>query len=192
MINLYKREESGKKIRAKGFVPAELYGPGTKNIDAYMSARDAKNLSKLRNRTHLNEVSLNGTTFKVLVKDVARDPVTDEILHIDLYEAKENRFTNVKVPVVLTGTPKGVKIGGVLNQARSYINVTAPATNVPGSIEVDVSDMEIGDVLRATDLKLPANVRIKGKTFFTIASVVGRAKAVESSEEAAEVEESES
>ncbi|GMT43682.1 MAG: 50S ribosomal protein L25 [bacterium] len=186
MINLHRREEDGKKTRRAGFVPAELYGPGTQNKNVYLSVKDAQELAFLRNRTNLNEVSIDDTVVKILVKDVARHPVTDEILHIDLYEAKENHFTNVKVPVILTGIPKGVKIGGVLNQARTSINVTAPATQIPSSIEVDVSDMVIGDALRATELKLPDNVKIKGRLFFTIASVVGRAKTEETAETAEE------
>ncbi|NOZ84192.1 MAG: 50S ribosomal protein L25 [Epsilonproteobacteria bacterium] len=186
MINLYRREEDGKKTRRAGFVPAELYGPGTQNKNVYLSVKDAQELAFLRNRTNLNEVGIDDTVVKILVKDVARHPVTDEILHIDLYEAKENHFTNVKVPVILTGIPKGVKIGGVLNQARTSINVTAPATQIPSSIEVDVSDMVIGDALRAAELKLPENVKIKGRLFFTIASVVGRAKTEETAETAEE------
>ncbi len=186
MINLHRREKDGKKTRRAGFVPAELYGPGTQNRNVYLSVKDAQELAFLRNRTNLNKVGIDDTVVKILVKDVARHPVTDEILHIDLYEAKENHFTNVKVPVILTGIPKGVKIGGVLNQARTSINVTAPATQIPSSIEVDVSDMVIGDALRATELKLPENVKIKGRLFFTIASVVGRAKTEETAETAEE------
>ena len=187
MITLYTRKENGTRTRRAGFVPAEIYGYNTENKSVYLSAKDTEMLSKLINRTKINEMLLEGDKLSILVKEVQRHPVTDKILHIDLYEAKKDHLTNAKIPVVLTGTPQGVKIGGTLNQARTSINVTAPATEIPNFLELDVSDMKIGSVLRATELKLPENVRIKGRLFFTIASVVGRAKEIVENKEEEEV-----
>ncbi len=183
MINLYTRKENGAKTRKAGFIPAEIYGYKTENKSVYLSIKDTEMLSKLINRTKINEVSLEENSLNILVKAVQRHPVTDKIIHIDLYEAEKGHLTNAKIPIILKGTPQGVKIGGTLNHARTSINVTAPATEIPNSIELDVSDMKIGSVLRATDIELPKNIRIKGRSFFTIASVVGRAKEEVKSEE---------
>jgi large subunit ribosomal protein L25 len=107
----------------------------------------------------------------VVVRDLQIDPIKDEFIHADLFEVAMDEEISVEVPVVLVGKPEGVKMGGVLEQIAREVTVECLPGDIPQSIEVDVSRLEIGDSLHISDVSLD-KVKVLVDPTTTIATVV--------------------
>jgi len=107
-------------------------------------------------------LKLDGKEYDVLVKDIQIDPLTDEVIHVDLLELERGKAITVEVPIVLVGKEvcKGVKMGGILEQHLWSIEVECLPRNIPDVIEVDISELELGDSLHVEDLKLPEGIKV--------------------------------
>ena len=166
-IEAGKREEIGKKlkvVRRQGNIPAVVYG---KKITPISIAVDRKNFIKkiLESDAGMNAiVSLKvagGMGIPVLTHVVQRDPLTDEILHIDFRRIVMDEAIKTKVPVELTGIPLGVKDdGGVLVQGLREIEVECLPTDIPDKYAIDVTALKIGDSLHVQDLAKVAKVKV--------------------------------
>lgn len=115
----------------------------------------------------------DGAPRKVLLKEVQHDPVYDKVLHADFVEVSLTRKIRVDVTLVLTGEPIGVREqGGMLDQLLREVEVECLAADIPEIIELDVSAMSIGNVLRVSDLKVPASLHILTGVEVAVASVI--------------------
>src|SRR5437763_500979 len=146
-LSIERRERSGstvsRKLRHDGKVPAVLYGHGA---DPELLAISQKALSDLvthGGRTSMIELRLDGKRFDTaLVRELQHDPVTHRILHADLQRVSANEAVHASLPIVTTGTARGVKdFGGVLDVLIHEIEVEGPANKLPERIEVDVSPL---------------------------------------------------
>jgi len=108
----------------------------------------------------------------VIFKDVQRAPVSGEILHADLYEVDLNRAIRVEVPLKFTGKAKGVANGGILAPLERTATVECLPLEIPDSIEVDVSDVDIHDVIHVSAVKFPDNVKAIFDTDYPVVSVL--------------------
>ena len=125
------------------------------------------------------------------MKSIQYHPLTEDILHIDLYGVQMDAKVNVKVPLVLIGQSIGVKEGGVLNQNMTEIEVACLPANIPQDIEVDISNLNLGETLRIENINLSDDLDLLGEETMLIASVVAPAKQDEpedSSEESSEAD----
>jgi large subunit ribosomal protein L25 len=168
-LEAQKREEFGKKLKAirkQDLVPAVVYG---KKIKPVSIAIDKKNFIKtiLRSEAGMNAiVSLKvagekGKAIPVLTHAVQRDPLTDDILHIDFRHIVMDEAIRTRVPVELTGVPMGVKeSGGVLVAGLREVEVECLPTDIPDKYVIDVSALMIGDSLHVSDLTQVAKVKI--------------------------------
>ena len=163
VLDAVKRQTKGKnearRLRASGKIPATLYGAqkagdttGPESV-----AVDPKPLMRiLHSASGLNtliSLKLQGADARVLVKNVQLDPITHFPLHADFYRVNMDRKIQVTVPVVLRGESRGVKQdGGVLDFVHREIEVEVLPANIPDSIEVDVSDLGIGDSVHVRDV----------------------------------------
>jgi large subunit ribosomal protein L25 len=164
VLDAVKRNTKGKnearRLRAAGKIPATLYGaqkagdqPAPESV-----AVDPKPLMRiLHSPSGLNtliSLKLTGAgDSRVLVKNVQFDPITNHPLHADFYRVNMDRKITVTVPVVLKGDARGVKQdGGVLDFVHREIEVETLPANIPDSIEVDVSDLGIGDSIHVRDV----------------------------------------
>ena len=167
-------KEASKKLRQKGLVPAICYGPRT---DAVPLTLDPKELMKT---IHMGENVLIDLMIQdgkkaaqkvVVVRDLQLDPIKDQCIHADLFEVVMDEEISVEVPIVLVGKPEGVKMGGVLEQITREITVECLPADIPQSIDVDVSHLNIGDTIHIGDVGLE-----KGKVLVdaatTLATVV--------------------
>jgi len=100
-------------------------------------------------------------TKLAIVQDIQRDPLTGQLIHVDFRAVNENDTIHARIPIKLTGEPAGVKAGGLLEQVLREIDVSCRPSDLPESIESDVSALNIGDSLKVKDLELPADVLIK-------------------------------
>jgi large subunit ribosomal protein L25 len=123
---------------------------------------------------HLN--ILEGETklrdYPVILKDEHHDPVKDDLLHIDFQRISLDEEIEVNVPLETVGDPLGVKKGGSLDHTMWELDVVCLPTNIPGKIKVDVSHLEIGDVVHVKEIVLPQGVKTNHDPEAIVASVV--------------------
>ncbi len=148
-----------KSYRAKGYIPAEIYGKGHENAHVYLNKKE------VLNRPHGNfliNITLEGEEEPriCILKNIQYNYLGDEPIHVDLYEVTFGVELDVEVPVELVGTPKGLEFGGLLEQHLHHIIVRTIPRNIPEKIEVDVSNLDVGDVLHVSDITPPEGVKI--------------------------------
>lgn len=190
-LKVIPRDTAGKgaarSLRREGLVPAVVYGTG---MDTCSVTVDPKALNKaVSTEAGWNTlITLKGDgPFDgkvVLLKDVQIDPIKRDVVHADFNAIDMKKKIYVMVPVHAHGTPKGVIEGGTLSVVRHELEVYCLPTKIPKSIDLDVSDMEIGDVVHVEDLDVAEGVEIPHEVNFTILTVVGMM-----AEEVEEVEE---
>ena len=158
-----KRDTRGKnearRLRAAGRIPGVVYGtkPGAKTVDAVPVAVDPKEVLRILHSESgantLINLRLDGGETRVMVKEYQLDPVTHGLLHADFYQLSMDKAITVTVPIVLKGEPKGVKLqGGLLDFVTRDIQVLCLPTDIPEHIEVDVSEMMLGQSIRLREL----------------------------------------
>lgn len=149
-----------KTDRSLGLVPAVIYGPGIKPIHISILEKELTELFERVTRSTMVEVGVEGdTSFKVFIKEIQVDPVTGKFLHVDLYVPEPNRLLVMPVPIKLVGMAPGVKEGGILEQVHNYIEVEAIPSKIPSHIEVDISNLALGDSILVKDLHWEEGVR---------------------------------
>lgn len=172
------REGKGKsvtrKLRAQGKVPGVVYGPG---IEPTQIVVEDLNLAKVLRGGANALVDLVGAKAlegkPVLVKEVQRDPLSRRVVHCDLYAVNLKARLDVEVPLHYVGTARGVALdGGVLEPLLRVLEVSCMPLAIPESIDIDVSNLGIGDALHVKDLVLPADVVSKIDLETTIVHVV--------------------
>lgn len=175
------RERSGKenarKIRRAGRIPAILYGRGKPSVPLSLDPRDLEKLLQTSDAglNTLIDLKLPKDGKKgekvVLVKEIQRDPVRGFLLHVDLLELDLTETVEVSVPIHLTGKSKGVEMGGVLDHTLRELEIECLPRAIPDEIEVDVSQLEIGDVIHVSDLRLPEGVELRSDPELAVAHV---------------------
>ena len=157
VINGTPRTELGKKatraLRKAGNIPCNLYG-GKETLNFFAPETSFKRLIYTP-EFRIAEINVDGKSVKAIVKDLQFGPVMDDLLHIDFQELVENVPVKVSVQLKLTGTPKGLVLGGKLEQPFKRLNIMALPKDLPSSIEVDVTEMDLGSIKRIKDLQIP-------------------------------------
>ncbi len=180
-----------KKLRAKGFVPAICYRQGKENLMLELAYSDIDKI--LRSTMKLNSIiNLDLSEYdlpqkRVIIKGTQHHPLVDNMLHLDFLEIEKNEKIKIKLPLILNGKPEGVKMGGILQQTRRSIMIEALPENIHPNIQVDISEMELGDTMHVSDLTLPDGIIPIYTGDYSIASII----APDVEEEEVEVEEEE-
>ncbi len=152
-------KEHAKKLRRKGMIPAVVYGAETAPLPLEVEAKSFHSLL----RSGLGEniiITLNidgqkDGDKKVLIREVQRDPVWENILHVDFQQISLTKKLTINVPIQLVGTSIGVQQdGGILQHVLRELEVECLPTDIPERIEVDVTDLKIGDSIHVGDIKL--------------------------------------
>lgn len=152
-------KEHVKKLRRKGVIPAVVYGAEISPLPLEVEAKSFHALL----RSGLGEnviITLNiddpkNGDKKVLIREIQRDPVWGNILHIDFQQISLTKKLTINVPVHLVGAPLGVQQdGGILQHVLRELEVECLPTDIPEKIEVDVSNLKIGDSIHVGDIKL--------------------------------------
>ena len=192
IITVAKREETGKgaarAFRRQGLVPAVIYGlneaPVAITIPAKTVARILASDSGMNSLIHLQR---EGTDIKrhVIIKDLQRDPVTGRLAHVDFMRVDPTHKVKVHVPIVLKGTPAGVKEGGILEFVHRQIEVECLPAFIPGHIDVAVDHMVVGDTLLLDQIQLDSHLTVLGDAHNVICAVHGKKAEEEPAEGAA-------
>lgn len=148
-----------KEYRKKGYIPVEVYGKGKENAHAYIYWKD---LDKRPTGMFLIDLKIEGEEEPriCVLKDIQYNYLGDQPIHVDLYEVTFGVELDVDVPVELVGRPKGLELGGVLEQHLHTITIRTLPRKIPDKIEVDVSNLGLGDVLFVKDITPPPDVKI--------------------------------
>jgi large subunit ribosomal protein L25 len=179
------RDATGKgvsrRLRAAGRIPAVLYGKGaeSKAISIDPSALQRLLQGSGAGMNTLIELSVDGTTRTVLVKELQRDPVRGRPLHTDFYLVDLDQTVEVSVPIHLVGRPEGVELGGILDHPLREIELECLPRAIPESVDVDVSALQVGDSIHVRDLELPEGSSVRTDVNLAVASVIAPVVVVE-------------
>ena len=174
-LEVTKRDGSGKKsskqVRREGGIPGVYYSHDSKQSVSF-SIHKKELFEAQKSGANIFNISVGAKKRNVIFKSVQYHPVTDDILHIDLYGVKMDEKITVKVSIHLTGDATGVKDeGGVLNSPTSEIEVACLPMDIPNAIEVDVTKLSIGDSMQVVDIKLDDKLTLMSSPDAVVASV---------------------
>ena len=174
-IEVQKRDVSNKKsdiraLRHAGKIPGVYYSHDSKSSINFVV--DQKILREaLKSTSQVYKISVGGKDRDVIMKSIQYHPISEAILHIDLYGVKMDTQVSVKVPLVFVGQCEGVKAGGVLNQNLTEVEVSCLPSHIPQNIEVDISNLNIGDTLRLEEISTDSTVTLVGDPELLISTV---------------------
>jgi len=147
--NVGKRD--AKELRYEGKVPAVLYG-GKEQQHLAVVIADLRDVIYTP-EVNFVEIDVNGTKTKAIVKDTQFHPLTDILMHIDFLQLFDEKEIVMEIPVKLTGTSPGVKMGGKMVQKLRKLRVKALPAAMPQAVEVSIEKLEVGGLVRVRDIK---------------------------------------
>lgn len=183
-----------RRLRQTGQVPAVLYGSNTEPV---LLSVDKHNLDMILKGSGAGQVLFNlvihdgvkTLTKPAMIKELQAHPVSRDFLHVDFYEINMDKKIRVKVPVVTTGKAAGVELGGILQIIRRELEVQCLPLEVPESIEIDISDLDVGDAVHVGEISLEGEIEILEDDTYTVVTVLSpKIEEVEEAEEEEEVE----
>jgi len=181
------RERKGKsfarKLRRSGEIPCVLYGIEAEPVTLQMNRRAFEKL--LTETRSVFVVHYGDIKQRTVVKEIQHHPVKGDIIHVDLQRIKAGQEISLAIPLHFVGVSPGVKMGGVFQELRSELEITCLPKYIPNEIEVDISELNIGDSLHISDLKLE-HIKIEGDIHTALCSVVMPKKVEEITVEAEE------
>jgi len=174
---------SNRRLRAKGTLPAILYGHGKENVALSVAADDFDAVLRHGNRL----VSLTGgVNESAFIRDLQWDTWGQEVLHIDFTRMAADEKVEVAVPIELRGEAPGLREGGVVEQTLHELRMECRADQVPESIEVSVNELNLGDSISVTALDVPTGATILDDIEGTVVHCIEPVEIPEEGEEAAE------
>lgn len=172
-----RRDHLGKggarKIRAAGRVPAVVYGHGDEALHLTVDARELFHL--LHTDAGMNvmvDLNVDGDTLLAMPREVQRDHIKGQFVHIDFLRIARDETVTVEVPVHLTGDARGVREGGVIEHHLWTVQLEALPGSVPTAIDADVTNLGINDSLKVSDLTVPPEVTLLTSEDEVIVTVV--------------------
>ena len=172
-LNVSVREGKGtsfaRKLRLENKVPAVLYHSGVEGTS--LSVEKNELYKALKTGQFIFEIKVGDKEQFVLVKEVQYHPVTDEIIHVDFQQVKEDQKISLEVPLRTEGESEGVKLGGILVQLLNVVTINCKPSNVPEALSVDISDLEMNSSLFVKDIILPDDVEMVTAEDIAVVSV---------------------
>ena len=177
MIRNTKSKGEINALRAKGIVPAIIYGGKDQNQKISVSKKIIKTLIDKENfLSNILTLNIEGNSQNVLPREIKWDTITDEPIHLDFLRVIKGGKIILEIPVKFINSEKspGLKRGGVLNIVRRKVELKCPSENIPTELVVDLDGVDIGQSFKISSIKLPENVTptIQGRDFVvaTVAS----------------------
>jgi large subunit ribosomal protein L25 len=180
---------AARQLRLEGMIPAILYGPKTEPLMLSVFARELQDILKTSNigQVLLELLIDNGTqpSRTAMIKELQTKPVSGTLLHVDFYEVAMDQKIRISIPVVTTGKAKGLEDGGILQLVRHEVEIFCYPNNIPESLEVDVTDLEIGDSRHIEEVSIDESFELVDEGNYTIVTILSP-KSEEAEERAAE------
>lgn len=162
-VTAQKRTELGKgptnRLRRQGFIPGIIYGHQTSGLPVAIGESEFRRVDVGTGQVFKVVVEGEGE-HSVLIREMQKHPVSQRVIHVDLLEVSMDEPINTIVPIRIDGEAKGEKAGGILQYGIREVEINCLPADIPEAIEVDISELEIGDQVKVEDLVPPAGVTI--------------------------------
>ena len=165
-LSATRRSSTGKgnarSLRRDGQIPAVIYGHAREAQSLAIPARELeKLLSHISADNTVVELAIEGGTSRALIREIQRHPFKRQILHVDFQELVAGEVMTVRVPIRLTGTPVGVRIGGgIVDHTLRELTISVDPAKMPNQIEVDITDLDLGESIHVSQVKVPDGVTV--------------------------------
>ncbi|MDF2787215.1 MAG: ribosomal protein [Neobacillus sp.] len=166
------RNSELRKIRETGNIPAVIYGRKLESRPVVVSSADLTKTIRNVGRNGVISLDIDGSKHDVVLTDYQEDFIKKEIIHVDFLAVDKSSKINVTVRLVLTGEAAGVKDGGVLQQSVHELSITSTPTEIPQQIEVDVSNLQVGETMKVSDILYQGSFTINHEEDEVIASIL--------------------
>jgi len=166
-------KKDAKKLRAAEKAPAVLYG-GDETIHFSVDFSELRQLIYTPN-VYLIELDIDGKNYNAIMQDIQWHPVDEVVLHVDFLKIQPEKPIKIEVPIKVNGRAKGIKEGGKLNTNLRRLKVRALATDIPDAIEIDVTELEIGQSIKIADLNIDKIEFLNEKSNVVVGVITTRA-----------------
>jgi large subunit ribosomal protein L25 len=156
--NTYKKGPAG-RLRKEGKIPCVIYGHN-KPVHISVSAKEFDTKFHIISENTLITIIVEDNEYEVLVKDFQENMMLGQITHIDFFEVERGKVLRTRMPVILTGTSIGVKEGGLLEHRLHEIDIECLPKDIPEKIEIDITELQVGESIHVSDLTLPEAVKV--------------------------------
>ncbi|MFH1075877.1 MAG: 50S ribosomal protein L25 [Pseudomonadota bacterium] len=180
---------AARELRRQGNVPAILYGHNTEPTMLAVAVRDLDKILEKSSEHVILKLLMDGDVNSgklVMLKELQSDPVSQRHLHADFYQVSMNKPLKVKVAVVMTGKAKGTELGGLVNLSYNELEILCLPLDIPNTIEIDVSGLDIGDSLQVKDIVVSEKIKVLTDSEFTLVNVLSPVVATEEKSQAQE------
>ncbi|MEF3244845.1 MAG: 50S ribosomal protein L25 [Caldisericaceae bacterium] len=161
-----------KAYRMEGKIPGIVYGKIVDTFPILVDGRAFSKLSREVGRTAIFDINISGKIYPAVVKEVQIDPIKRNVIHLDFEAVDLEKPVYVNLPVVIKGESIGVKKGGILDQSLREVEVEGLLTDLPDKVEVDVTNLDIKDVIYVKDIDLGDKIKIYTDPEAVVVSVV--------------------
>jgi large subunit ribosomal protein L25 len=168
-------KNAARRVRAVGKIPAVLYGPGHEPVAVEVEPKQISRIlySETGHNTIFDIEVAGQPSAKAMIVDWQREPIKDQLIHIDLKRIALDKVLRVSVPIKLMGVPVGVKThGGILDQVLREVEIECLPADIPSHIDLDVTGLELHGVLRVSDLPHAEKIQYLDAEDATVAHVV--------------------
>ncbi|MCC6600020.1 MAG: 50S ribosomal protein L25 [Crocinitomicaceae bacterium] len=172
------------ELRKKGRIPGVLYG-GTEQISFNISEIDLTKILRLPDTLQIN-LEIGSKSYPTIIQEIQHHPVTDKVIHIDLLQLIPGKEVKTALPVRITGTSEGVRSGGKLMVNYRKVRIIGKPENLPEDIQIDISNMKIGDMVRIRELNVPGCRVLEAEASAVVAVEATRASIATTTADAAE------
>ena len=178
-LTVEKREDSGKFsskiLRNNKKIPGVYYSYDSSNILFQIDEQEIRNA--IQSQANIFTVEVGGKEQNVIFKSVQYHPVTEKIIHIDLYGVDMTKSISIKIPIVFSGTATGVQAqGGVLITSLNEIEILCLPSDIPDNVELDISELELGSNIQAGAIELDDKFKLVTPEDSTVVSITHAAK----------------
>ena len=167
-----KRRGTLTKIRKEGNVPAIVYGAKKENTSIYLREIELLKTIKDVGRNGVISLDVNGNTQNVIVTDYQVDPLKNGFIHVDFLAVDMSKEVTANVNVNLVGDAAGVKDGGVMQQSLFEVSIAAKPADIPPTIDIDVTKLQVADTITVADIKELGNFTVNHEEDEVIASIL--------------------
>ncbi len=176
-----------RRLRAEGKIPAVVYGHGMDPLPVSVDRRELRQaLSGAAGMNTILDLTVDGTVYPSLIKDIQRHPVKRSVQHVDFIQVNLNEEIVVSIPIHLEGEAKDVSAnGGLVDLAMQELQVRTTPRNIPDGVTIDVSEMTMDTVIRVEDIPLPSGVVAEADADAPVVTVLTMRTPVLDAEEAA-------
>lgn len=164
---------AARSLRRDGRLPAIIYGHAREPLALSVPEHEfVRLLERVAAENTVIELDIDGAMSRTLIREIQRHPVRRNVLHVDFQELVAGERVIVNIPIVLQGIPEGVRnSGGILSQIMQELECRVDPLNMPGKIEVDVTNVTIGHSVHVSDLSIPEGVEVLDDPESTVAVV---------------------